>query len=103
MATQPTGATAPRQARAGAELRRQLAGHRLTTAEIVYRLPDHPALLQTYVWQGLDLAPRYPRLHRFLRFWEDNLEGALHLVRVASVRAVRPAEFRFVNGQLRLH
>ncbi len=81
----------------------QLQGHRLTTAEIIYRLPDHPALLQTYVWQSLDLAPRFPKLREFLGFWEENLEGALHIVRVASRQLVRPAEFRFVEGQLRLH
>ena len=40
---------------AASGLLRQLQGHRLTTAEIIYRLPDHPALLQTYVWQGLDM------------------------------------------------
>ena len=32
-------------------------GYRLTTAEIIYHMPDHPSLLQTYVWQEFDLAP----------------------------------------------
>lgn len=81
----------------------RLQGHRLTTAEIIYRLPDHPALLQTYVWQGFDTAPRFPKLRTFLCFWEENLEGALHIVRVASRQLVRPAEFRFVDGQFRLN
>ena len=40
--------------------RRQMAGYGLTTANILYRLPDHPALLQTYIWQDYDLAPRFP-------------------------------------------
>ena len=86
-----------------ANLRLQLQGHRLTTAEIIYRLPDHPAILQTYVWQNLDVAPRFPKLRRFLCFWEDNLDGALHLVRVACNPLVKPAEFRFLDGQLHLH
>ena len=84
-------------------LLRQLQGHRLTTAEIIYRLPDHPALLQTYVWQSLDTAPRFPKLRDFLGYWEENLEGALHIVRVASRQLIRPAEFRFIDGQLRLN
>lgn len=83
-------------------LQYQLQGGRLTTAEIIYRLPDHPALLQTYVWQNLDVAPRFPKLRRFLCFWEDNLEGALHGVRVASRQLVKPSEFTFVDRQLRL-
>ena len=39
---------------------RQLQDYRLTTAEILYHLPDHPNLLQSYIWQDLDIAPRYP-------------------------------------------
>ena len=44
----------------------QLNGYRLTTAEIIYRLPDHPALVQTFIWQGLDLVPKFPELNKFL-------------------------------------
>jgi uncharacterized protein Usg len=84
-------------------LERQLLGCRLTTAEILYRMPDHPALLQTFVWQDYDLAPRYPALAKFLRFWETHLDGALHLVRIASSALVKPAEFRFCKGEFRLH
>ena len=42
-------------------MRRQphLQGCRLTTAEILYRLPDHPCLPQSYIWQELDLAPGF--------------------------------------------
>lgn len=75
----------------------QLRGWRLTTAEILYRMPDHPSLLQTYVWQGLDKAPDFPRLRRFLDFWERRLDGRLHSVRVASCAAVKAAEARTVR------
>jgi len=84
-------------------LEKQLRGYRLTTAEIVYRRPDYPALLQEYVWQDLDIAPGFPVLTRFLRFWEDNLDGRLHAVRVASAQLVRPAEFRWASGLIHLH
>ena len=84
-------------------LHAQLKGQRLTTAEIVYHLPDFPDILQTYIWQNLDTAPRFPILRRFLHFWETHLEGALNHVRVASSPLVQPAEFRFVDGELRLH
>ncbi|HYE49185.1 MAG TPA: usg protein [Azospirillaceae bacterium] len=86
-----------------ADLARQLQDYRLTTAEILYHMPDHPGLLQTYVWQDLDIAPRFPVLHRFLTFWSATLEGRLHSVRVASQELVRPAEARFVAMELRLH
>ena len=76
------------------QLTQQLKDYCLTTAEILYRLPDHPALLQTYVWQDLDLAPRYPALKKFLDFWQRELEGKLHSVRVGSTRLVTPGELR---------
>ena len=59
--------------------------HRLTTAEILYHLPDHPRLLQSYIWQDFDMAPRFPVLHKFLDFWEENLDGKLHSVRIDSL------------------
>ena len=65
----------------------QLQGFSLTTAEILYRLPDHPSLLQTYIWQEYDLHPRFPRLKAFLDFWTTNLEG--RLFRIAARGAGR--------------
>src|SRR5690242_8930488 len=60
----------------------QIRGYRLTTAEITYRLPDHPALLQTFIWQKFDLSPEFPELRKFLEFWKENIEGKLHSVNV---------------------
>lgn len=82
---------------------RQLAGYGLTTANILYRLPDHPAFLQSYIWQEYDLAPRFPELRAFLDFWRRELEGPLHSVTVAHSRLIRPAEIVSVNGVLTLH
>ena len=47
----------------------------LTTAEILYRLPDHPKLLQSYIWQDYDRAPRFPKLTDFLEFWDEKQTG----------------------------
>ncbi|WP_100964950.1 usg protein [Bosea sp. FBZP-16] len=82
---------------------RQLAGYGLTTAKILYRMPDHPDFLQTYVWQDYDLAPRFPELHRFLDFWRRELDGPLHSITVAHSQLIRPAEIVNVNGVLTLH
>lgn len=71
---------------------RQLEGYRLATAEILYHFPDHPKLLQTYVWQDYDIAPRFPVLARFLDFWTRELDGRLHSVRLASKRVISAAE-----------
>lgn len=82
---------------------RRLEGFSLTTAEILYRLPDHPGLLQTYVWQDYDLAPKFPALMKFLAFWRERLDGPLHSVRVAHARLIRPAELRRIDAEMLLH
>ena len=82
---------------------RQMVGYGLTTATILYRMPDHRDILQSYIWQNYDLAPRFPELHAFLDFWRRELEGPLHSVTVAHARLIRPAEIVNVQGVLTLH
>ena len=81
----------------------QIQGYRLSTAEIIYHMPDHPGLLQTFIWQHYDLAPKFPELHKFLEFWEKNLDGPLHSVRVASLDLLSPGDARRVDALLTLH
>jgi uncharacterized protein Usg len=83
--------------------RAQLAGFSLTTAEILYRLPDHPSLLQSYIWQDYDVHPRFPKLRTFLEFWTRNLDGKLFGVRVAHKKLITPAELRIVGGEFWVH
>lgn len=85
------------------ELERQLNDYRLTTAEILYRLPDHPKLLQTYVWQDLDLAPKFPVLRRFLDWWDSNLEGRLFQVRVGAVTVLTDNKWRHALAEYAVH
>lgn len=61
-------------------LEQQLQGYRLTTAQILYHLPDHPKLLQEFLWQHLDMAPKFPVLRKFLDFWTQNLEDRKSVV-----------------------
>ena len=75
-------------------LQLQLKDYRLTTAEILYRYPDHPRLLQTLIWQFLDLPPDLPRLVAFLRHWENHIDGPLVEVRVAHIGIIDPGKWR---------
>jgi uncharacterized protein Usg len=84
-------------------IERQLAGYRLTTAEILYHFPDHPELLQSYVWQDLDIAPRYPVLNKFLAFWQRELEGRLHSVRVGTVDLITPGSWHHAVQVMQIH
>lgn len=81
----------------------RLEGYGLTTAEIHYRMPDHPTLLQQFIWQDFDLAPVFPGLKKFLEFWQRELDGPLHSVRVAHNHLVQPSEWKAVDGVFRLN
>ncbi len=80
-----------------------LKGYGLTTANILYRMPDHPSVLQTFIWQEYDLAPDFPRLFGFLDFWKTQLDGPLHSVQYTHQRLIEPRVWRRVDGELALH
>ena len=86
-----------------AETELMLKGYGLTTAQILYRMPDHPHLLQSFLWQHFDLAPKFPELYRFLDFWREKLDGPLHSVTYTHRRLIAPNEWRKVDGELVLH
>ncbi|MBY0473412.1 usg protein [Patescibacteria group bacterium] len=81
----------------------QLNDYRITTAEILYWMPDHKHILQSFLWQDLDLAPKFPQLSKFLDFWANNLDGRVHRVRVASAQLIKPAEFGYASGLYHLN
>jgi uncharacterized protein Usg len=81
----------------------ELQGYRLTTAEILYCLPDYPEVLQTFIWQNLDLSPDFPQLQVFLRFWQANLDGQLFSVRVVQMENTGRSRLRFAKEELRFH
>jgi uncharacterized protein Usg len=82
---------------------RQMAGYGLLTAEINYYRPDHPSLLQQFVWQTWDIAPAFPELAKFLDHWRREIEATLHSITVAHRDLIRPAEWRAVDGVLTIH
>jgi uncharacterized protein Usg len=92
-----------RHRRDSREMEMQLRGYRLSTAEIIYRMPDYLKVLQTFIWQLYDMAPDYPELKKFLDFWRDNLDGPLHSVSVMTRDLVSAGRYRNVDLSLALH
>jgi uncharacterized protein Usg len=74
----------------------------LTTAQIVYHVPDHYELLQDFLWQQYDTFPEFPSLRKFLAFWEEKIEGPLHSITVAHARLIHPMELTALRDG-RLH
>ena len=85
------------------EFATQLKGGRLTTAEVLYYMPDHPKLLQSFLWQTLDIAPDYPRVHQFLEYWRKEIKAVIHSVRLSTVGVVSPARVRFLDVAETVH
>lgn len=88
---------------ASPEFKKQLEGYSLTTAEILYRMPDHPSLLQSYIWQDYDLCPDFPVLRKFLDFWARTLDGALFKVTVGHCKLIKPAELNALGAEFKLN
>lgn len=85
------------------DIEKLMRDYRLTTAEILYYLPDHPLLLQSFTWQELDICPDFPVLMRFLNFWEREIEGRLHSVKIASAELIKPSDFYYSKGEWTIH
>ncbi|KWV50668.1 aspartate-semialdehyde dehydrogenase [Rhizobium altiplani] len=81
------------------DMERQLQGYGLTTAQIIYRMPDHQTILQTYIWQDYDLAPDFPEMRSFLKFWQERLDGPLHSVRYMHRKLISATEWRALRGE----
>ena len=80
-----------------------LQDYRLTTAEVLYQIPEYPDLLQSYLWQSLDRVPDFPKLNDFLSSWEKGLEGKLHSVRIGYVGIIQPEEWRYADSMVATH
>ncbi|GAA6187126.1 usg protein [Litorivita sp. NS0012-18] len=80
-----------------------LKGYGLTVAEMFYYMPDHPHVLNTFIWQDYDIAPDHPRLFKFIDFWKSEIEGPLHSVRFNHRKMLSPGEWRNVVGEFTLH
>jgi len=85
-----------------ADLQQQLNNYRLTTAQILYHMPDHVHVLQEFIWQQYDIAPQFPQLYKFLDFWTKEIEGKLHSVYVAKKELITPGDYRFADWETTL-
>jgi uncharacterized protein Usg len=89
--------------KASEAFKKQLEGYGITTAQILYRMPDYRSVFQEFIWQQYDLYPEFPELRKFLAFWEKEIEGPLHSVTIAHNRLIKPAEICPVNCEFVLH
>ena len=53
---------------------------------VYYWMPDYNNILQEFMWQLNDVVPEYPRIHRFLNHWHENIEAVIETVEVSHGR-----------------
>jgi len=49
----------------------------LVTINVFYWMPDYENILQQFIWQTFDVRPMYPRVHKFLEYWHNNIEAVV--------------------------
>jgi len=50
---------------------------RLTLLQVYYYIPDYTSLLNEFTWQYYDHHPKFPRTHKFLNHWHDNIDAVI--------------------------
>ena len=56
----------------------------IVTLNVLYWMPDYTHILQEFIWQTADVRPGYPRVHKFLNYWDDNIEAVISEVNIAD-------------------
>ena len=56
----------------------------IVTVSVFYWMPDYQNVLQQFIWQTDDVRPEYPRVHKFLNYWHDNIEAVISEVNIAD-------------------
>ena len=75
---------------------------RLTLVEVTYRMPDYLSVLQEFVWQTLDNPPEYPRVNKFLHYWETMIEAPIYSVRISSKPIISFNEVKTVDKYFKI-
>jgi uncharacterized protein Usg len=40
-------------------------------------MPDYTSVLNEFVWQTEDYVPEFPKIHKFLWHWKNNIEATI--------------------------
>lgn len=78
----------------------KLRGETLLTAEVLYYMPDHRSILQSFMFQSLDAAPGFPRLAAFLDHWRREVQAVIHSIRIAHSQWIGPSDFTHADVEL---
>ena len=49
----------------------------VASVQVVYYIPDYLHIVNEFVWQTEDQLPDYPRIGRFLNYWDKHIDGPI--------------------------
>lgn len=75
----------------------------IATAEVLFFLPDHPHILQTFLWQTEDLFPEFPRICKFTEYWLEHIPARIHTVTVTHSLLIKKKELKVVRDMVYLN
>ena len=56
----------------------------LVTLNVYYWMPDYENLIQQFIWQTMDVKPKYPRIHKFLDYWHNNIDAIVNEIQICE-------------------
>ena len=56
----------------------------LVTLNVFYWMPDYENILQQFIWQTMDVKPKYQRVHRFLDYWHNNIDAVVNEIEICD-------------------
>ena len=56
----------------------------LVTLNVYYWMPDYENILQQFIWQTIDVKPKYPRIHKFLDYWHNNIDAIVNEIQICE-------------------
>ena len=65
-------------------------------------MPDHQHLLQEFLWQTLDLKPKYPRIKDFLYYWDKKIEAKIKEIQIGETGGLQPSKYNSVDQIFRI-
>ena len=72
----------------------RLDDYSIVTVNVLYYMPDYQQIVNEFLWQTLDLRPRYPRVHRFLDYWHREIEAVIKEIIICDSQH-RPQNLRY--------
>ena len=49
----------------------------LASVQVVYYIPNFPHIVNEFMWQTDDQRPDFPRIERFLNYWDRYIDGPI--------------------------